>query len=397
MKTSKLISLIFASILIITACGKDDEGGGADLPDISIGSLEVFEGNDDQTVSVIVNIAGTHSGTVSVNYSTTDITATSGSDYETADGTLNFDAGDTQKTISIVIKGDEDEESDESFELQLSNPTNVNLLNSKSVITIINDDSASGNPFGIPTTGYETPESYPGMTLVWQDEFQGSSLDLTCWNFEIGNGNNGWGNNELEYYKSENTSIVLNDYLMIEAKQENQSGFNYTSSRLTTQGKKSYKYGRVDIRAALPQGKGIWPALWMLGDNFATVGWPSCGEIDIMEMVGGNGNDDTVHGTVHWDNAGSHASYGNSYSLAGANFAEEFHVFSIVWDSEKIIWYVDDIQYNVIDTTPAGLSEFQESFFFIFNVAVGGNWPGSPDASTVFPQRMAVDYIRVFQ
>ena len=137
----------------------------------------------------------------------------------------------------------------------------------------------------------------------------------------------------------------------------------------------------------------------MLGDNFDTDGWPACGEIDIMEMVGGSGNrDKTVHGTVHWSNNGSHAEFGNSNTLSGdVKFAENFHVFSIIWDENAIRWLRDDIEYGVIDITSSELTEFHAPFFFIFNVAVGGNWPGSPDATTTFPQTMAVDYVRVFQ
>src|SRR5690606_32101876 len=119
--------------------------------------------------------------------------------------------------------------------------------------------------------------------------------------------------------------------------------------------------------------------------------------IDIMEMIGGSGRENTVHGTVHWDNAGDHASYGKGYTLSSGTFADKFHVFSIVWNESSITWYVDDVQYNVIDISVPELSEFQNEFFFIMNVAVGGNWPGNPNSSTVFPQQMKVDYIRVFQ
>jgi beta-glucanase (GH16 family) len=247
----------------------------------------------------------------------------------------------------------------------------------------------------IDATGYFTPPTYPGLSLVWQDEFNGTSLNTTNWTHEIGG--SGWGNNELQYYQ-ENNTLVENGMLIIRAKKENVGGRNYTSSRIITLGKYSFKYGRVDIRAKLPKGQGIWPALWMLGANISTVGWPKCGEIDIMEMIGGTGNDNKVHGTVHWDNGGSHAQYGGSTSLTGGKiFADEFHVFSIVWDGSFIKWYLDDVQFHVIDITPDGLSELRQDQFFIFNVAVGGNWPGSPDASTTFPQFMAVDYIRVFQ
>lgn len=250
----------------------------------------------------------------------------------------------------------------------------------------------------ISDVGYSTPDSYVGKTLVWNDEFEGTELNLSDWTHEQGNGQGGWGNNELQFYQSANTS-VHDGYLVIKAKRESESGFQYTSSRIITKGKKEFKYGRVDIRAILPKGQGIWPALWMLGSNIADVSWPKCGEIDIMEMVGGGADrDNKVYGTVHWDNAGSYASYGGNKTITAPKvFADEFHVFSIVWDETKIVWYLDDVQFHIIDITPPELNEFQKNFFFIFNVAVGGNWPGSPNTSTTFPQRMTVDYIRVFQ
>jgi beta-glucanase (GH16 family) len=258
------------------------------------------------------------------------------------------------------------------------------------------NDTISVNADSILNQGYSTPLSYPNMTLVWNDEFDGNSLS-SDWTYDIGNGNWGWGNNELEYYRTDNATVE-NGLLTITAKQESFGGQNYTSSRIKTQGLKSFKYGRIDIRAKLPFGKGIWPALWMLGDNISTVGWPSCGEIDIMELVGGSGTDKTVHGTAHWADANGNRAYiGGSNSLSSGIFNDQFHVFSIVWDTNSIKWYRDNIEYYVLNTTAADLAEFDERFFFIFNVAVGGNWPGNPDATTVFPQKMIVDYVRVFQ
>ena len=260
-------------------------------------------------------------------------------------------------------------------------------------IEVIDSVTVSFNSGGVNNTGYTTPLNYPNYSLVWQDEFNGTSLS-SDWIHEIGNGSWGWGNNELQYYRQQNTSVE-NGYLTIRAKQEYYGGFNYTSSRIKTQGNIFHTYGRIDIRAKLPYGQGLWPALWMLGENFSSTGWPSCGEIDIMEMIGGNGwNDRTVHGTVHWEDNG-HASYGGHNTLSSGKLADEFHVFSIIWTPSSIKWLRDDIQYHVIDIN--NLSAFHNNFFFIFNVAVGGNWPGSPDASTIFPQTMIVDYVRVFQ
>lgn len=255
---------------------------------------------------------------------------------------------------------------------------------------------SGGSSSGAPATGYTTPLSYPNYSLVWNDEFNGTTLS-SDWTFDIGTGSGGWGNNELEYYTNQNY-VINGGVLAITAKNQPFNSSLYTSTRMKTQGLKSWKYGRIDIRAALPYGQGIWPALWMLGDNITTVGWPSCGEIDIMELIGGAGaNDRTVHGTAHWSDNGVHAQYGGSKVLPSGKFADEFHVFSIIWNQNSITWLLDDVPYKTLDTTPANLSEFQNKFFLIFNVAVGGNWPGNPDAATVFPQTMYVDYVRVFQ
>lgn len=245
--------------------------------------------------------------------------------------------------------------------------------------------------------GYETPMSYAGYSLVWNDEFEGTSLS-TNWTHEIGTGVDGWGNNELQYYRKENTRLK-DGYLTIEARKESFGGRQYTSSRIITEGKKEFKYGRIDIRAILPEGQGIWPALWMLGANFSTVDWPYCGEIDIMEMIGGAGRENTVFGTLHWDNNGTYqctCGMDHEYVLPSGNFNDEFHVFSIIWDANEITWYVDDNEYVSVAITN-DMEEFTKDFFFIFNIAVGGNLPGSPDANTNFPQQMVVDYVRVFQ
>ncbi len=254
----------------------------------------------------------------------------------------------------------------------------------------------TGDTVNIPTQGLTSPTTYPGMTLVWSDEFDGSTLNQANWSHETGNGQDGWGNNELQFYRPQNTSLQ-NGHLIITAKKEAFGGREYTSSRIITKGKQQFRYGRVDIRASLPKGQGIWPALWMLGSNFDQVSWPACGEIDIMEMVGGNGRENTVHGTVHWEHDGKRAEFGGKYTLSSGTLSDKFHVYSIVWDDKSIRWFIDDKQYHVIDTTPAQLDEFRRSFFFIFNIAVGGNWPGSPDATSTYPQHMIVDYVRVFQ
>lgn len=246
--------------------------------------------------------------------------------------------------------------------------------------------------------GYVSPLSYAGYDLAWNDEFEGNQVKSQNWSFETGTGcpNCGWGNNELQYYRRENTTVG-EGVLTIAARQESYQGSQYTSSRLISRGLYAVQYGRIDIRALLPEGQGIWPALWMLGNTIGSVGWPECGEIDIMEMIGGRNRENTVHGTIHWGQDGNHASTGGSTSLSAGTFADEYHVFSIEWNESSITWFLNNQEYHTVSITPTGMREFHQQFFFIMNVAVGGNWPGNPDATTVFPQKMKVDYVRVFQ
>lgn len=234
--------------------------------------------------------------------------------------------------------------------------------------------------------------------LLWAEEFNYVGYpDPAIWTAEEGGG--GWGNNELQYYTVNDTdnAFVENGMLTITARKEIIQNNNYSSARLITQGKFNVQYGRIEARMKLPFGQGMWPAFWMLGESFPEVGWPACGEIDIMEMVGGDGRENTVHGTVHWDNNGNYAQYGGSYTLSSGTFADDFHTFAIEWDESAITWFVDDIQYHVISITPAALSEFRENFFILLNLAVGGNWPGAPNAATEFPQTLEVDYVRVYK
>ena len=249
-------------------------------------------------------------------------------------------------------------------------------------------------------TGPDSPRQYDGFDLVWSDEFSGTALDSRYWNFNIGTGSNGWGNNEWQYYREQNVSLS-EGFLTITAKEESFGGQNYTSSRIKTEGLVDFTYGRVDIRAVLPRGQGIWPALWSLGTNFSRVGWPYSGEIDIMEMIGGGGREDTVHGTVHWNIGGLDAPFAHTYiggAYYGEDFSAGFNVFSIIRTADQIEWRVNDVPYYHFDIDDsASLAPFRKPFFLIFNVAVGGNWPGYPDASTTFPQKMIVDYVRIFE
>ena len=380
---------ILTVLFIMNACNSDDDNI---VPSVSIESIQIEEGNTINNLEIALTLSNTVDYDLSVDVRTVDGTAIKGLDYTELNEVIIFNAGEQEVTFTIQIIGDNIPEYTEIFSIRLENPYNVTIDINFATVTILNDDE---HVFSIPETGYSTPESYDGMELVWSDEFDASSIDNSNWTFETGTGNWGWGNNELQYYQENNTSIIDGN-LVIEARKESVDNSNYTSSRIITRDKKSFKYGRVDIRAVMPEGQGIWPALWMLGSNHFQVGWPTCGEIDIMEMIGGgDGRDNVLRGTAHW-NQGGHVSYGQGYTHE-SNLSDEYHVYSIIWDDQNIRWYFDDINFNTMDITSEALSAFHNNFYFIMNVAVGGVWPGSPDNTTLFPQWMIVDYIRVFQ
>ena len=399
-------TLLLAMLMLTMApygCIDEDDGTPAklNLPVVTIADYAIIEGDVDQVLQLEVILTGENKTNAIVTFSAVSVTAEPNLDYEViTSGQLIFAPDENKKVIEIIIVGDEAKETKETFQVKLYNPMNTYIEKDLSTITIEDDDDNTSG-LVIPSGGYQSPESYDGYTLKWADEFDGEALNLADWTFEIGDGcpnNCGWGNNELQYYREDNTSIV-DGKLVITAKEQNFGNHDYTSSRLVTKGKRQFKFGRIDIRAALPEGQGLWPALWMLGSNIDAVSWPACGEIDIMELSGNLPN--RVLGTVHFGPNDSQAQQnGNAKYLDGDNnFQDEFHVFSINWENNLIEFLVDDEVFHTI--TPASLNgeayPFNKNFFFIFNVAVGGDFPGSPNSSTPFPQHMIVDYIRVFQ
>ncbi|QNN40160.1 glycoside hydrolase family 16 protein [Pedobacter roseus] len=239
------------------------------------------------------------------------------------------------------------------------------------------------NDTAIPIDEKVTPRA---LTLVWQDEFDGNSLNAAKWNYE--NGNLGV-NNEKQFYQTSNVS-VNNGNLIITARKESVGGQPYTSGRINTNGKFSIKYGRIEARMKLPMVQGTWPAFWMLGSNIGSVGWPKCGEIDIMEHVN---TSNSILGTIHWDYNG-YVYYSNNTTTTPG----DYHVYAVEWTSSGIRWYVDGNLYATGNTTNNinGTDEFHKPFFIIFNMAVGGNLPGQTINDAALPTSMNVDYVRVY-
>ena len=226
--------------------------------------------------------------------------------------------------------------------------------------------------------------------LLWSDEFNYSGLpDSTKWGNEVGL----IRNNELQYYtwRRIDNSVVKNGNLMIIGRKEPYNEADYTSASINTLGKYSWKYGKVEARMKLPAGQGMWPAFWIMGNNIPEVGWPGCGEIDIMEHIN---NELKTYGTAHWDNNGHVQSGGNTYADV-----TRWHVYSIQWNQDSIRWFLDGNRYwgVSIKNGENDTREFHGPFYILLNLAIGGGWPGNPDSTTVFPDTMYVDYVRVYR
>lgn len=238
--------------------------------------------------------------------------------------------------------------------------------------------------------------------LAWSDEFDGTSLNTNTWNYEIGNGDWGWGNGEKQYYTNRTENVeVSNGTLKIKALKESYNGFDYTSGRITTKGKQEFKYGKIEARIKLPSFSGSWPAFWTLGANHSSVGWPRCGELDIMEGINAENN---TYGAIHWnvESTDYNGQGDNSASSAGKLPSDyertEWHTYGIEWSENLIRWYVDDKVFFSQSTVASSMSEFRQAHYIILNLAIGGTWPGYNIDESAFPNNsvMEVDYVRVY-
>ena len=264
--------------------------------------------------------------------------------------------------------------------------------------TTANGGRAGASSGGAGTSG--TAGAPAGWTLAWSDEFDGpsgQSPDSTKWAYDVGG--DGWGNSELEYYTSrpDNSATDGSGHLVITLQAETYMNRSYTSARLKTQGKFTQAYGRFESRIKIPRGQGIWPAFWMLGDDISTNPWPACGEIDVMENVGKEPS--INHGSMHGPGYSGGNPLTGSYTLAGAALADDFHVYAIEWETNVVRFYVDESNYETRKNTdvPSGAKwVYDHPFFMLLNIAIGGSFPGPPDGTTMLPQTMTVDYVRVY-
>ena len=243
------------------------------------------------------------------------------------------------------------------------------------------------------------------MTLVWSDEFDGAGLDTSAWLIQTGDGTNvglppGWGNNELQYYQSDNID-VSNGILTITAREESVGGLNYTSARIATQDRVAFRYGRVEARIRLPGGQGIWPAFWMLSQDSPYGSWAATGEIDVMEATNlGVGGNNSVFGTIHYGGEFPNNTFTSQSQVVPTDATANFHEYALEWDPAEMRWYIDGVLYRMenswFSTAAPYPAPFDAAFHILLNVAVGGNLPGAPDASTQFPVTMEVDYVRIY-
>jgi beta-glucanase (GH16 family) len=346
-----LLAIIFLAVFV--SCEKEEE--------IGFSASFVFEFIDDNNVKFINTSEG--------EYYSVEWNFGNGETVETTDRTKTY-------TVNYPQAGDY------TVSLTVLDFTG-NVKTDEQTITI----TANG-PNYIPNN----------ENLIWSDEFNGAGINSSNWTFETGA--NGWGNNELQNYTNGDNVELKDGKLVITAKKVNndQTVGSYTSTRMITKDKQEFKYGKIEIRAKLPSGRGIWPAIWMLGANFETAGWPACGEIDIMEYVGYQPN--TIHSTVHTPAGFGGEGDGSSKTLETAE--EEFHIYGLIWNENELIFYTDEPE-NVTHTyAPTNKNDenwpFNKPQFFIFNIAVGGNWGGVEGIDdSIFPQTMEIDYVRVYQ
>ena len=360
------LATAFAVAGILAACSNDSSSGPETQPDSSATS--------DASVT-----------------STDSVTSASTETLSSSSGKVDEPTEPTQTSSSSVTSASSVTLSSSSG--KVGEPAEPPQASSSSV--------TSASSVTLSSCSVTLPESSSGESpYLWNDEFDGTVIDTSKWTFEIGTGSSGWGNNEKEYYTGRKENAYVQDGILhIRANKEDYEGSGYTSARMITKGKFTFTYGTVEARIALPVGKGIWPAFWMLGENIDKVSWPACGEIDIIEAI----NDESiVYGTHHWQYEGQHASYGNNTSdFHGAKKEldiTQFHTYKLTWDEKLIAMYVDDFKYHEmsIEDNAGGTEAFHKPQFFLLNVAVGGNWPGFEIDDTQFPNEMLVDYIRVY-
>lgn len=368
MRTFGLKLSFICLVLILSSCTKKTSGGNDNPVDPQI----IIPSNLTLTITIIgsnsTNPNGDGSGEIQCIASATNAVKYgfrfgTGTEIESTTGNLNFtytQKGTNNYTVYVVAYSQ----------------TGHTLTSSKDISVFVNS----------------TP------TLIWSDEFNTTGSPSTSnWNYDIGNGDWGWGNNELQYYTNRSENVKQeNGNLIITAIKEAYQGYNYTSSRLKTQNKFSFKYGRIEVRAKLPAGRGVWPAIWMLGDNITSVGWPACGEIDIMEYVGYQPN--VVHSAIHTTSSSGNTVNKHSHDLTTAE--EDFHVYAIDWTSTEIKFYVDETLHYTYK--PSGYNDstwpFNKNQFLILNLAVGGNWGGAQGIDdSIFPQQFLIDYVRIYQ
>lgn len=352
---SKLLVILMALILF-AACSSSGDGSGnnADIaPSNLVVTTEIVgksatNPNGDGTGTVIFNVIATNATSYKISYG----------DGNVGDGTAGANSYNYKAagTFTYIV--------------------NVTAFNgTKSILKTL------------------TVTVYVRTSPIWSDEFNTNGApDISKWNYDIGTGSGGWGNNESQNYTSRTDNVkVENGVLKIITKKESYQGSNYTSARLKTQGKFSVQYGKIEFRAKLPVGGGTWPALWMLGDNISSVGWPACGEIDIMEHKGNELN--RIHGTLHFPGR-SGGNPDTTSLIPNTTATTEFHTYAVDWRKDAIKFYIDDVLFKTFANSSN--LPFNQKFFLIMNVAMGGSFGGAIDPA--FSQStMEVDYVRVFQ
>ncbi len=380
--------LLLGIFCILASCSKNDNGNLT--PTVKLLPRNDYEGTgENKMLDVTVTLSPAADVPVTITYSTVDSTAVGNKDFiPITDATLVFQPGETSKTIQVEIISDSVIEFTEAFKIQINSVQNAEGSGLSLPITIYDDDSLDITQVA---DGFISPDSYRNMYLFYDDEFNDSSVNINKWSYDVGEGI--WADQWQEYTSNPDNIRESGGLLKITAR--NNSG-HYTSGRINSASTHPFKYGLVEIRAKFPKGTGLWPSVWLLGSSYNGTNWPLCGEMDIATLKGQVPGQ--MIGSAFYDITDPVRKDG-FYTLPGygETFADEFHVFSILWQQDKIDWYVDNKKYLELNKSELGSGwPFNDYFGLYISFAVGGSFVGPPNDSTVFPQTFELDYVRGF-
>ncbi len=395
MRSSILTVVWIAWILYLSGCSESSEL--TKKPVLTLKPVVVHEGNNEiNSIDIEVALDQSSSLPVTIKWGTESLTAIEDQDFIPVYGQETIiPPGQTKIILPISIINDDHLEFIETFNIVLLEAENAEIMSQNASVTIIDDDRYQPE---MADDGYITPLQYPDMHLTWHEEFEGTTVETDHWNFDAANGfplNCGWGLDELGKYTGDQEHLKVKDgKLMITATRDESTG-TYRTSRINTKEKVSITYGRLDIRSRIPEVAGLAAIFWLIGADMDEVGLPACGEIDILKFAGKA--PEKISGGLVFENDGEEH-LGQSYNKSSVSLSNQYHIYSIIWEENRIRWFFDYYPYFEVRRDDfSHFKIFEKPFFLTINLAIGGEYAGAPDSSSSFPTDLEIDYIRLYQ